>query len=305
MQIQKKPTHTAVSRFIASILPVKDNDVSHLYHVPRNTLYNPDTAIVEQIVLSITPTPGVYSLIGYPLDKPNIDSKAPLPITNARPPHTVTFLHRPFTLDRRSVRRGALVLASHTSFDENLTVGWNPALAERLGISASESLCVQGYKGDLQRKIGIIGQVAASQEALLGQIQGEFGEIEMVQSGLSDEIRVVAIMNAFNDDEVHRVLGMAQQHGWVPDVTSEEQGKHVLYLTGQPRESGLQVAAALGLTVACVGHKKAEEWGIRYLATGLRAAFPGAHVEEVYEDEIPVIRPKKEAILNLAADPVL
>jgi putative NIF3 family GTP cyclohydrolase 1 type 2 len=305
MQIQKKPTHAAVGRFIASLLPVKENDVSRLYHVPRNTLYNPDTAVVEQIVLSITPTPGVYSLIGYPINETNIDPRAPLPITSARPPRTVAFLHRPFTLDRRSVRRGTLIFASHTSFDENLTVGWNPALAERLGMSARESLCVQGYKGDPERKIGIIGQVAASQKALLEQIQSEFGEIEMVQAGLSDEIRVVAIMNAFNDEEVHRVLGMVQEQGWVPDEDSEAQGRHVLYLTGQPRASGLQAAAALGLTVACVGHKTAEEWGIRFLAAGLRMAFPSMHVEEVHEDEIPVIRPKKEAVPIPTADPVV
>jgi putative NIF3 family GTP cyclohydrolase 1 type 2 len=129
--------------------------------------------------------------------------------------------------------------------------------------------------------------------------------MEMVQGGLSDEIRVVAIMNAFNDDEVHRVLGMAQEHGWVPNEVSEEQGKHVLYLTGQPRASGLEAATALGLTVACVGHKKAEEWGIRFLAAGLRTTFPNLHVEEVYEDEIPVVRPKKEVAPVAAADPVM
>ena len=294
-----------MGRFIASLLPVKENDVSRLYHVPRNTLYSPDTAVVEQIVLSITPTPGVYSLIGYPLNETNIDPKTPFPITNARPPRTVTFLHRPFTLDRRSVRRGTLVFASHTSFDENLTVGWNPALAERLSISAHSSLCVQGYKGDAERKIGIIGQVAATKAALLEQIQSEFGEMEMVQAGLSDEIRVVAIMNAFNDNEVHRVLGMAREQGWVPDEGSEAQGRHVLYLTGQPRASGLQAAAAVGLTVACVGHKTAEEWGIRYLAAGLRAAFPGVHVEEVYEVEVPVVRPKEEVVRVPVVDPVV
>jgi putative NIF3 family GTP cyclohydrolase 1 type 2 len=305
MQIQRKPTHAAVGRFVASLLPLKENDVSRLYHVPRNTLYNPDTAIVEQIVLSITPTPGVYSLIGYPLNETNIDTRSPLPITNARPPRTITFLHRPFTLDRRSVRRGTLVLASHTSFDENLTVGWNPALAERLGMHARASLCVKGYKGDAERKIGIVGQVGASQTALLEQIQAEFGQIEMAQAGLSDEIRVVAIMNAFSEDEVHRVLSMALEQGWVSHDEAEAQGRHVLYLTGQPRASGLQAATALGLTVACVGHKISEEWGIRYLAAGLRAAFPSVNIEEVYEEEIPVVRPRKEVAPVPVVDPVI
>jgi hypothetical protein len=53
-------------------------------------------------------------------------------------------------------------------------------------------------------------------------------------------------------------------------------------------------ATALGLTVACVGHKTTEEWGIRFMAAALRAAFPNTPVEEVYEEEIPVIRPPKQ-----------
>jgi putative NIF3 family GTP cyclohydrolase 1 type 2 len=72
----------------------------------------------------------------------------------------------------------------------------------------------------------------------------------------------------------------------------------VLYLTGQPRESGMLAATALGLTVACVGHRTTEEWGIRFMAAVLRTAFPDVSVEEVYEEEEPVIRkPKKQAVV--------
>jgi putative NIF3 family GTP cyclohydrolase 1 type 2 len=289
MQRTTKPTHAVVTRFIESLLPPKENDVPRLYHVPRNPRYDPDTAAVDQIVLSVTPTAGVYSLIGYTPD----DTYISPPPRNRRAPRTLCFLHRPFTLDRRSVRRGTLVISSHTSFDEVLTVGWNTVLAERLQMNVEDSVCIQGYKGDPERRIGIVGQVSMLRDLLLHRIRQEFDEAELAHDGLSDEIRAVAIMNAFNEDEVQRVLERALQHGWA-DADDEAPGKHILYLTGQPRVSGLEAAKALGMTVACVGHRPAEDWGIRYLASQLRSTFPGVHVAEIYEEEEPRVKePKK------------
>jgi putative NIF3 family GTP cyclohydrolase 1 type 2 len=294
MQRPKKPTHTAVVRFIATLLPIKENDVSRLYHVPRNPRYDPNTALVDQIVLSVTPTPGVYSLVGYAPDNVHLGPSAVPSSSRPRPPRTLCFLHRPFTLDRRSVRRGALVVASHTSFDEVLTVGWNTALAERLQMNVEGSICVQGYKGDPERRIGIVGQVPMVRDMLLHRIREEFGEAELAHDGLSDEIRAVAIMNAFNEEEVHRVLELALQHGWAA-AEDEAPGKHVLYLTGQARVGGLEAAKVLGMTVVCVGHRPAEDWGIRYLAVQLRSTFPAVHVEDIYEEEMPRIREVKES----------
>ncbi|KAF9698697.1 hypothetical protein EKO04_003148 [Ascochyta lentis] len=274
------PTHAAVTRFVASLLPFKENDVPLLYHVPRRRQYDADLAIVDRIVLSITPTPGVYPYIGR--------------TEIYHPPRTLCFLHRPWQLDRRAVRGDTLVLSSHTSFDENLTVGWNIPLARRFGMNDEDCLCVQGYKGDPERKIGIVGSVSIPRQSLLQRIQSEFGQTELIHEGQSDEIRVVAIMNAFNEEEVMRVLDMAQEHSWVPDASFEARGRHVLYLTGQPRESGMLAATALGLTVACVRHKTTEEWGIRFMAAALRTAFPNIPIEEVYEEEIPVIKPPKQ-----------
>jgi putative NIF3 family GTP cyclohydrolase 1 type 2 len=290
MQRPKKPTHAAVTRFIASILPLKENDVPRLYHSPRNPRYDAETAVVDQIVLSVTPTPGVYSLIGY---KPDDANANPQTSFRLRPPRTLCFLHRPFTLDRRSVRRGTLVLSSHTCFDEVLTVGWNTVLAERLQMNVDDSVCIQGYKGDAERRIGIVGPVSMLRDLLLHRIKEEFGEAELAHDGLSDEIHAVAIMNAFTEEEVHRVLQAALQHGWAA-ADDEAPGKHVLYLTGQPRVAGLDAAKTLGMTVACVGHRPAEDWGIRYMAARLRTAFPGARVEEVYEEEPPQEKHKKD-----------
>ncbi|KAF2132334.1 hypothetical protein P153DRAFT_285501 [Dothidotthia symphoricarpi CBS 119687] len=296
-QKQKKPTHALVTQLVTSVLPHKENDVPRLYHVPRNPRYDPGTAVVEHIVLSVTPTPGVYSLIGYPPAELSEVSTLSIPANSTRQPRTLCFLHRPFTLDRRNVRRGTLVLSSHTSFDEVLTTGWNLPLAERLGMNVGESLCIQGYKGDPERKIGILGQIHTPRELLLQHVQQEFGDLEHVHDGLSDEIRVVAIMNAFNEEEVRRVVDMTQQAGWAaPD--DDAPGRHVLYLTGQPRALGLEAARTLGVTVACVGHKQAEEWGIRYMAARLRTEFPGVRIDEVYEQEEPVVKKQKPLLVE-------
>lgn len=284
------PTHAAVTRFVASLVPLKENDVPLLYHIPRRRRYDPDLAFIDRIVLSITPTPGVYAYIGQS--------------ETHYAPRTLCFLHRPWQLDRRAVRGDTLVLSSHTSFDENLTVGWNPPLARRLGMAEEDWFCVQGYKGDATRKIGIVGFISTTRQTILQRIQSEFGQTELIQEGQCDEIRVVAIMNAFNEEEVMRVLDMAQERGWVPDENFETRGRHVLYLTGQPRESGILAATALGLTVACVGHKTTEEWGIRFLAAALRNAFPNVPVEEVNEEEEPVMRKPKKNIATSVSTPV-
>jgi putative NIF3 family GTP cyclohydrolase 1 type 2 len=294
MQRPKKPTHSAVTRFVASLLPQKENDVARLYHVPRHPRYDADTAVVDQIVLSVTPIPGVYSLIGYIPEEPRRDPSVLPSSIRPCPARTLCFLHRPFTLDRRSVRRGTLVLSSHTSFDEVLTVGWNTVLAERFQMNVEDSVCVQGYKGDPERRIGIVGQVSMIRDLLVHRIKEEFGEAELAHDGLSDEIQAVAIMNAFHEDEVHRVLQTALEHGWAA-ADDEAPGRHVLYLTGQARVGGLQAAKAVGMTVVCVGHRPAEDWGIRYLSNQLRIAFPGVYVEGIYEVETPRTKEPKES----------
>ncbi|KAF2109216.1 hypothetical protein BDV96DRAFT_503211 [Lophiotrema nucula] len=301
---QKRPTHAAVTGHVSTLLPPKTNDVSRIYHVPRHPHYDPIRSLADKIILSVTPTSGVYKEIGY------LEAHEPQSVINGAPsarspPRVACFLHRPFTLDRRRVRKGTLVLSSHTSFDEVLTVGWNTAFAAGLGMNVAESICIQGYKGDSERKIGIVGRVSMQQTALLRHIQQEFGTIEYIKESVSEDLRVVAIMNAFRAEEVERVFEAAQQQGW---ISPERGGIDMLYLTGQPRESGLAAATALGIAVACVGHRAAEEWGIRYMAASLRSAFPRVEVKEIYEEEeVSLQRRRKEPgtapVTNNTTDP--
>jgi putative NIF3 family GTP cyclohydrolase 1 type 2 len=212
-------------------------------------------------------------------------------------------------LERRWVPRGSFVLSSHVGFDEVLTVGYNTVLAARLGIDLSSSICLQGYKGDPERKIGIVAILHSPRPAMevLTAVKNEFTTWDSIHGceaagaevGHSDngpDIQVVAIMNAFHPEEVQRVVNTAVAQGWIPNA---KDGSEILYLTGQAREPGLIAAMEKGFKVVCVGHRVCEEWGIRYLAGEVRREFPLLDVVEVFEDEEPPPpRPKKANMLE-------
>lgn len=267
----KSPTITQISSFIQSIFPRRQGDTHFHYHTPRSTSFNSQATTVSRIVLSITPTPGFY---------------VALTSTQAN----LVFLHRPWNLDRRRVPRGTTVLSSHKGFDEVLTVGNNTALASRLGMDLSHSTTIQGYKGDSERSIGIIGPVKAiSRMDLREHIKAEFGSLEGTfgfdeDAACSKELKVdvIAIMNAFHPAEVERVAAQALELGLISSATD---CRRVLYLTGAVRELGRGAALAKGMAVVCVGHRTCEEWGIRHLARALREDWPSIRVDEILEDE--------------------
>jgi len=222
------------------------------------------------VVFSITPTEGVYTALNQHIKCPPL-----------------AFLHRPFNLERHRVRRGTTVLSSHVGFDEVLTVGWNTELASRLGVNVPLSECLQGYKGDPERRIGLVGPVNSSAQDLVQRIKGQFSDVEAVfgvDPYVVQPIKVVAIMNAFHPEEVDRVLAAAHERGWINDPAD---GSQILYLTGAVREPGLVASQEKGFKVVCVGHRPCEEWGIAYLADRVRSQWPLLHVVEIYEDEPP------------------
>ncbi|KAI9712789.1 MAG: hypothetical protein M1820_001411 [Bogoriella megaspora] len=270
------PTHHSLLTFLTHYLPPTSiPDIPLLYHTPRFPNYSPSTSSISHLLLALQPTPSLY--------------------TSLSRLHTAAFLHRPFGLDRRAIHRGNLVLASHKAFDSALTVGYNVHLAERLGMDIIEergSLCVQGYKGDEERRIGIVGLVKTGVgfRGLVERIGGEFGGWEEVRWGGEGgleveregaEIRVLAIMNAFHREEVRWVIDMAVEAGWIDGA---EGGRRVLYLTGAARPYGLEAVREVGMTAVCVGHEACERWGIRFLAEKCRERWPGLDVKEIYED---------------------
>ncbi|KAJ9654793.1 hypothetical protein H2198_006232 [Neophaeococcomyces mojaviensis] len=274
------PTHSEIINFLETFLPpqVGSFDVPFLYHTPRHPSYNPARSLVSRIVFSITPTAGVYTALNH----------------NATQRPVVCFLHRPWALDRRSVKHGSLILASHQSFDAHLTVGWNVELARRLGANVDFALCIQGYKDNSDRKIGLVAKLATPRllSSLAEMIRTEFagaGELfahfAPSEAAVADaEVGVLAIMNAFHPEEVERVLATAQLAGWIDHLND---GRRVLYLTGAARQYGLDAAAKVNMPTVCVGHRACEEWGMRHLAQETRVRWPELEVVEVLEEEEP------------------
>ncbi|KAM0813973.1 hypothetical protein AB5N19_13975 [Seiridium cardinale] len=285
---ERLPTHVQLIEFFSKVLPPHPQDIPLQYHVPRWPGYDPNAAPVRDVVLSITPTPGVYEKLDQ--------------LAKGRR-KAVCFLHRPFQLGRGMLPRGSLVLANHKRFDELLTTGYNTALASRLGMVLDQAVCIQGYKGDPERRIGIVCPLSTDQtvSSLQIAIVAEMGIADVYEStgGSSQPIQAVAIMNAFGPDEVARAIAAAEEAGLVQAGNASG----LLYLTGQPREPGLQAAREAHMPVVCVGHRPAEEWGIRFLAELLQQSFAGLVVHVVMEDEIPV--PKKStprtSLLDTAA----
>ena len=184
--------------------------------------------------------------------------------------------------------RGTLILASHKRFDEVLTVGYNTRLATILGLELDKHVVLQGYKDDPDRLMGIAAPLSSVQDlsSLQSIIHKAFGQCEMHSGNPmpSEELHALAIVNAFNPEMVERVATAAQREGWVQGASALGR---VLYLTGQARDTGLEAANTINMPVACVGHRAAEEWGIRHLAQELKQAYPTMIVSEIYEDEEP------------------
>ncbi|KAK5089607.1 hypothetical protein LTR70_007203 [Exophiala xenobiotica] len=184
---------------------------------------------------------------------------------------------------------------------------WNVALAARLNVEMDSARCIQGYKGDPERRIGLVGKLKASTSlaAITDLIRGEFdsaGELYQlpaedtpeISSVPSTTIDAVAIMNAFHGEEVERVTSTAEA---LLPASTDPVGPRILYLTGAARELGLESAKAANMPAFCVGHRACEEWGIKYLAQMTRERWPALDILEVLEDEEKSeVREKKDPV---------
>lgn len=301
-----------ITAFLHKHLPpsVNAREVPFLYHAPKSTSHGLAKIQSRNLVLSLTPTRGFYEAI------------------NSRR-HAIGFLHRPWTLNRRALRKDTTVFACHASFDEHLTVGWNVALAERLGLDVHDALCVKGYKDNPDRKIGLIARfdggttrsvhdlsdILKLEHAGVGGLHlpeeqaqpdssnfhegeasdNEDGGVQLPPSQVLSrchDIGVVAIMNAFHEEEIRRVLTACSEKGWIAD---DKDGSSILYLTGAARDYGLEAIRRVGMPAFCVGHRACEEWGIRFLANELRKEWTDLDVVEVLEEEEAPLKKAKPA----------
>jgi putative NIF3 family GTP cyclohydrolase 1 type 2 len=163
------------------------------------------------------------------------------------------FLHQPWDLESAGLPSDVGVLTSHLPFDERLTVGHNPELAEALGLSGVEVL---GSKEG--RPLGMIGDIAGGLEALVERIAAELGEPEHVEPGRGGPVTRVAVVGAMTDALVREAV--ARGAG--------------AYVTGQMRAPARTAVHDTGIALIAVGHRRAEVWGLHLLARLLREDDP-------------------------------
>lgn len=161
------------------------------------------------------------------------------------------FLHRPFNLDRGRIPPTRGVIFMHAPFDERLTVGYVPRLAEVLGL---RSRAPMGDKGG--RPLGMIGELAVpvtptTWRRMVAEI---YGGVEDVWNYGPDVIRKVAIVNAMTPALVQEAALRGVQ----------------AYLTGQLREPARATCKNQLIAAYSVGQRRAELWGLRTLAGMLR-----------------------------------
>ena len=162
------------------------------------------------------------------------------------------FLHRPWKLGRTP--KGVGVLAYHYAFDERLTTGYNPLLAEVLEMSEPEVL---GHKDG--RPLGMIGNVPnASFTAFQAQVEAEFGGLEGVYGANTGEVTRACVVGAMRPALIYEAA---------------ERGAQV-YLTGQYRKGAAQAVSETGVGVLELGHERSEVWGLKALAKVLQEQFP-------------------------------
>ncbi|MFQ4143811.1 Nif3-like dinuclear metal center hexameric protein [Chlorogloeopsis sp. ULAP02] len=156
------------------------------------------------------------------------------------------FLHRPWKLQPGQLPSDIGVISYHLPFDERLTIGFNPRLAQVLNISKLEVL---GEKES--RAIGMLGEIPVqSFESLCSCVSQVFGGYEQVRSVICKEVKRVAIVGAMTDLLVRDAAARGAD----------------VYITGQLRQPAEEAMRETQIGAIAVGHRRSEVWGLRALA---------------------------------------
>jgi putative NIF3 family GTP cyclohydrolase 1 type 2 len=168
------------------------------------------------------------------------------------------FLHRPWTLPPDALAEEVGILAYHLPFDEKLTIGYNPRLADAFGLRDLEIL---GRKQD--RAIGLLAISAPlSFLDLVERSREIFGGYDRIVAPVDDPVARVAIVGAMNGDLINE---------------ASDRGAEV-YVTGQWRNSAREAIEKTGIGVIVTGHGRAERWGLLALAGYLRERWANLEV---------------------------
>ena len=205
----------------------------------QNGIYRESDRAVRKLALTLEPFPGLESWV------------------EAHSPDAL-WLHRPWKLSVTPALTGVGVLAYHLAFDERLTIGYNPLLADALRMTNIVSF---GEKEG--RPLGMVGEVEpVPWERFRERVSQVFGREEAVLAQTNPVVKRVAAVGAMTDALVNQAA---------------DQGANV-YLTGALRKSVQPTALSRQLPVFAVGHRRSEEWGLRTLATVLRQQWPDLEI---------------------------
>ena len=95
-------------------------------------------------------------------------------------------------------------------------------------------------------------------EALLETLEQEFGGWEELLTPRELRLERLVLMSTFRPEATRLAARVGAQ----------------VYLTGQMRSSGHNLALELGMGVVALGHRRSELWGLNQLARELSGAFP-------------------------------
>lgn len=204
----------------------------------QNGVWLPSRRPVSRLGLTLEPFPVLEAWV----DRERLDA---------------VFVHRPWQLT--DAQRDHLlaneigVLAYHLAFDERLTTGFNPVLADACGWGQPT---VFGTKEG--RPLGMVCALPAplTFEAFAAQMEREFGGPLELHAPANERLGVplgmVAVVGAMSDALVRAAAAGADA-----------------YVTGQFRQPARRAVAETGLGVIVLGHARSEIWGLRTLARQL------------------------------------
>jgi putative NIF3 family GTP cyclohydrolase 1 type 2 len=168
------------------------------------------------------------------------------------------FLHRPWKLDIEKLPPDFGIISYHLPFDQLLTLGFNPHLADILNMSNLEIL---GEKQN--RAIGMIGNTPNQTFTdLCNCINQIFGGYEQTQAATQIEVNKIAVVGAMTDLLVR-------------DAASR--GANV-YITGQFRQPATRAIIDTQIGLISIGHERSETWGLRVLTNILQQQWSNLEI---------------------------
>jgi putative NIF3 family GTP cyclohydrolase 1 type 2 len=168
------------------------------------------------------------------------------------------FLHRPWKLELEQLEPDIGVVSYHLAFDERLTLGFNPRLAEAVGLSSIEVL---GEKEG--RPIGMIGKISPlSFASCCSYVDEIFGGQDSANPGRCQTVSRVAVVGAMTEALVRQAASCGAD----------------VYITGQLRKPAEAAVVETGLGIIAVGHRRCEEWGLLALAGVMRERWSALEV---------------------------